>query len=606
MVESKAVSVAIEGRIRVVVAAFSVGFLLLSFRLFQLQVIRGPEMERLAELNRTQVIPRRAARGLVMDRNGEVLLGNAPNFSLLYSAQSVSPEGHKAIEAELMKWFPGSEGLIRRKLSEARQTGKMTRVVAEVPRPVALALIEKRLTLPGVNVVVEPKRRTRYGTLASHVLGYVDEISPSELERRKDGGYRMGQLVGRMGVERVYENAVRGQDGGLQFEMDAYGRHVQVMRQIPSVPGANLVLTLDRRLQEAAERGLKASPSGRGAAVALDPRTGAVLALASAPDFDPAADLFPYLRDPALPLFNRALQGAYPPGSVFKIVTAAAGLKDANWDIRKTYSCTGVFRLGSKEFGCWSVHGQKDFMGAVAWSCNVYFYNIGLRVGPDPIERLARAFGMGAKTGIDLPSESSGLIPGRGWKREAKNTIWYEGDTVNFSIGQGFVTVTPVQAAVMIAAVANGGQVWQPYVLDRVVDSDGRVVRQQQPQARARVDLPPAIFERLRLAMEGVVTTGTGRGIQRPDLVSGAKSGTAQNPHGKDHAWFAAYSGRPGEPPSLAVAVCIENGGRGSAAAGPVAREMITAAFPPPPREAAPRIVPVTPLPQAAPPPVPL
>jgi len=574
------VDVLADWRLKAITIFVSACFAVLGLRLFQLQILRGSEMARLAEMNRTQIIPLRAPRAVVMDRHGDVLLENAPNFSLFYSAQALPEKAHRNVEDDVLRWFPAMEPLLKRKFAEARLTGKMTRISADIPRPVALALIEKRLSLPGVSVVVEPKRRARYGSLCSHVLGYVDEISSAELERLREEGYRMGQLVGRMGIERVYENILRGEDGGIQFEMDAGGRHVHVMRRIAPRPGPLATLTIDRRLQEAVEQGLKASETKKGAAVVVDPRSGAVLALASSPDFDPSASVIPYLTDPGLPLFNRAIQGTYPPGSVFKIVDAAAALFDADWDIKQTFNCPGKFYVGSKEFGCWGVHHVKDFMGAVAWSCNVYFYNLGIRTGPDAIERMARAFGFAEKTGIDLTSETAGFIPGRAWKKEYRKVPWFDGDTANLAIGQGAVAATPLQVAMMVSSVANGGQLWKPFVMDSVVDRSGRVLFKQSPVLRRTVEMPQRIWERLGLAMQGVVTVGTGRGVHRPDLVVGAKSGTAQNPHGREHAWFAAYAGRPGEPASLVVVVCVENGGRGSAAAGPVARAAINAAFP--------------------------
>ncbi|MBI4397354.1 MAG: penicillin-binding protein 2 [Elusimicrobia bacterium] len=573
-----------ELRMRALTILIAAGFSVLVFRLFQLQIFRGPEMLRLAEINRTQIIPLSAPRGLVMDRHGDILLDNAPNFSLFYSKPAASQtEEERNLERELVRWFPKQETVLRRKLNEARRTGKMTRVLGGIERSTALALIEKKLALPGVNVVVEPQRRSRHGAFGSHLLGYVDEINPAELERRQDQKYRIGQLIGKTGMERMYDGSLRGEDGGLQFEMNASGRHVQVIRRIPSQSGMHLFLTVDRSLQEAAETGLAASPSQRGAAVAMDPRTGAVLALASAPEFDPSVDVSRHLGDPRLPMFNRALQGSYPPGSVFKIMTAAAGLESVKWDVHKTYYCPGVFRLGAKEFGCWDTHHWRDFKGAVAMSCNVYFFNMGLRMGPDPIEQMARAFGLGEKTGIDLPSESLGLIPGRAWKQRARKDLWYDGDTVNFSIGQGAVSVTPIQVAVMLSAVANGGTVWEPFVMDHIVDREGQVLYQHQPKARKKVVLSSRTWTQLHRSLQAVVLEGSGRGLQRPDLVLGAKTGTAQNPHGKDHAWFVAYGGLPDQEPSLAVVVFVENGGRGSVAGGPITRAIVNAAFPKPP-----------------------
>jgi penicillin-binding protein 2 len=567
-----------DRRIFVLSSLATAAFLALALRLFFLQVVRGPEFSRRAERNSTQILPLQAPRGLIYGREGGrdvVLMDNAPRFSLFYA--QTDPEGAAAVESELRRWLPEEAKTLSRKFAEARRSGKMTRLSANIPREAALALMERRIFLPGVNVLVEPRRRGRYGALAAHLLGAVEEASEEDL--RREGTLRSGQMLGKTGVEKFHDAFLRGADGGIQLEMNAAGRHVQVLQRIPYTPGADLYLTLDRGLQAAAEAGLAASPTGRGAAVAVDPRTGEVLALASAPGFDPAETLAPHLLDARLPLFNRALQGAYPPGSIFKIVTAAAGLQ-GGWKTRTRYTCAGSLDYGGRSFGCWKKHGRLDFFGAVAWSCNIYFYNVGQAAGAEALEKWAREFGFGARSGIDLPSESAGLMPGPAWKKKAQRQAWVGGDTLNTAIGQGAVVVTPLQAAVFLAAVANRGTVWRPFLVSRAQGPQGRVLFQQGPQARGRVGLSPETWDTLHRALEGVVTGGSGRGVARPDLVIGAKTGTAQNPQGEDHAWFGAYAGKPGEPSSLALVVFVENGGQGSAAAGPVARAMLDAHFP--------------------------
>jgi penicillin-binding protein 2 len=407
----------------------------------------------------------------------------------------------------------------------------------------------------------------------------VDEITPQDIKVLQDDRLKPGQFIGRMGIERMYDRMLRGVDGGLQFEMDAHGRHVQVLRRVPSTPGNDVVLTLDLALQAAAERGLDLTNTGRGAVVAVDPRTGAVLALVSHPAFDPSGDLSKFLADPQLPFFNRALQGTYPPGSVFKTVTAMAALRDG-WDIHKKIFCSGVFRLGTKEFGCWKKHGLIDFMDAMTWSCDVYHYNMGLMAGVDAMEELGRALGLGEPTGIDLPSEASGNLPGRAWKKKALKQPWYDGDTVNMSIGQGYLTVTPLQAAMLMSAVANGGTLWRPQVVDRVLSPEGVELYHAVPRDRRRLELPAEVWDNVRTSLQEVVRRGTGGHASRPDVVIGGKTGTAQNPHGEDHAWFAAYAGKPGEPASLVVVGFVENGGHGSEVALPVVREVLNEAFP--------------------------
>jgi len=571
-----------DRRVKILLFLVGIGFSLLGFRLFHLQVVRGAAMARLADLNRTQVIPLQAPRGFIWDRNHEILVDNAPSFSLLFSAQSVPVETQRELADTLVRYFPSQEAVVHKKMAEARRSGKMTRILRGIPHNVALALIERKMTLPGVSVLAEPQRRARHGALAAHLLGYVDEIGPAQLKRQADM-YKSGDIIGRGGLESVYDAQLRGIDGGLQFETDAVGHHVRTVQRISSQSGTDLVLTIDRNVQQALETAM-AKVGKRGAAVALDPQTGAVIALASWPSFDPTGDLVPYLKDPDKPFFNRVLQGEYPSGSVFKIVTAAAGLED-KWNIRRAFTCTGEYQLGKMSFGCWKVHGLQNFMGAMAWSCNIYFYNMGLKAGPDAIQALARDFGYGHKTGIDLPSERSGFIPDRSWKRQVYKSGWFDGDTVNLSIGQGAVAVTPIQTAVALSALANGGTVYKPYLVSQMLDPAGHVVYQQAPEVRRKITLKPETWKILWQSVEGVVQSGTGRGIFRPDLAGAGKTGTAQNPHGEAHAWFAGYAGRKGEPPAMAFAVIMEHGGHGSTSAVPVARAAIDAFFPPPPSE---------------------
>jgi penicillin-binding protein 2 len=538
-------------------------------------------MYRLAEENRTQTIALAAPRGRILDRNGDVILDNAPRFSLFYSNLSVDQKESLRVESDLADMFSEDASLIHKRIAQARRTGKMSRLVAGLPREKALGLIERRMILPGVQVLVEPQRRGRYGSMASHVLGYVDEITPKDLRSAQDDRFRAGQFVGRMGVERLYDRFLRGTDGGLQFEMDARGRHLKVLQRLPPVPGNDVVLTLDRVLQAAAERGLDATITGRGAVVAVDPRSGAVLALVSHPSFDPAGDMAALLSDPMLPLFNRAVQGSYPPGSVFKSITAMAAL-EKGWNIKRKILCPGVFKLGNKEFKCWKKHGVMDFIGAMSWSCDVYHYVMGLEAGVDALEVLGRDVGLGEKSGIDLTSEAAGNLPGRVWKKKAMREPWFDGDTVNMSIGQGFVTVTPLQAAMLMATISNGGTLWRPRIVDRVMDSSGKEVYRSLPQIRRQWNVPADVAATVRGSLEAVVRGGTGGQAFRPDLIIGGKTGTAQNPHGEDHAWFAAYAGRPGEAASIALVGFVENGGHGAAVALPVVREVLNAAFPVP------------------------
>lgn len=551
-------------------------FLVLGFRLFQLQVLKGPDLERRAEINRSLWVPLSARRGNVTDRKGVILLDSSPRFSLFFSPpRGLGAEMSGAMLGRLQTLLPDPDGIMGRRFANALQSGRLTRLKADLPQAKALGVLENRLVLPGVTVLVEPRRRACWPGVASHLLGYVDEATAEDLDNNLAD--RPEQWIGRTGVERTYDRWLKGVDGGLRFEVDALGRTRGVLAQEPFLAGAEVRLSLDESIQAAAEEGLRLSPTGRGAAVALDPRNGAVLAFASAPSYSLGEGFSQALVDKRLPLFNRALQGTYPPGSVFKIITAATAL-DQGWDRRRTFLCPGYFELGPQRFGCWSTHGVKDFNGAVAFSCNVYFFNLGLAVGPDRMVGMARAFGLGEKTGIDLPAETAGVLPEPRY-RKGRRVGWFDGNTLNFSIGQGQTLVTPLQAAVLVAAAGNGGAVWSPTVVEEVRPSVGGSFRPAASERR-QVNLSPQVWEQLHRAMESVVAFGSGRGVARKDLTIGAKTGTAQNPHGEDHAWFTCYAGKKGEPPSLALAVIVENGGLGSQVAGPVAQRMLAAAFP--------------------------
>jgi len=369
------------------------------------------------------------------------------------------------------------------------------------------------------------------------------------------------------------------------MEVAARGRLKRGLEQAYWEPGGNVHLAIDARVQKAVEEGLRTSSSGQGGAVVMDPRNGDILALASVPDYDPNVFLLPSW-DPArealkkLPEFNIALSGTYAPGSTFKIITAAALLNEGKVSPEEKIYCPGFFQLGNRVFKCWEKKGHKlqDFVAGLTHSCDVYFYQMGLRVGGSAIERYEKMFHVGERTRIALPGEKAGHAFGPE-SRGARGKSWYDGDTVNLSIGQGELLVTPIQMAVMIAAVANRGTLWRPHFVRSIEYPDNRPPYVQQPETLGKIELNPQTWDLIQRALENVVQEGTGAAAKIPGVTVAGKTGTAQNPRGEDHAWFVAYAGREGEEPSLAVSVLVEHGGHGGSAAAPVARKAIEAAF---------------------------
>ncbi|MBI3975679.1 MAG: penicillin-binding protein 2, partial [Armatimonadetes bacterium] len=468
-------------------------FGLLVGRLWQLQVIQGPYYLEQSEGNRLRDLRLPAPRGIVYDRKGRPLATNRAAFTV-----SVLPNelrGAERVLPRLAAILQMPEGEIHDRIARARSRPfEPVRLRRDAPKAVVAMVEENRLDLPGVIIEVEPARHYLYGPLAAHALGHLGEISPTELAAWT--GYRMGDLVGKGGVERVYDRALRGQDGRLRVEVDARGRPLRVLGREPSRPGRSIVLAIDLDIQRAAEAALG---DRAGAVVVLDPRTGEVLALASHPAYDPnafaagiSARQWAHLTgDRGLPLLNRAVEGTYEPGSVFKIVTAAAALTRGTATRATRIHCPGVFRLGGWVFHDLKAHGTVDFVTGVAKSCNVFFWTLGHRTGGDAMAEVARAMGLGERTGIDLPAEAAGLIPSSAWKQRILGEPWYPGDNLNMAIGQGWVNVTPLQIARMAAAVGNGGTLVRPHLVREVIDPESRRTERVRAAPLGTIHLAP-------------------------------------------------------------------------------------------------------------------
>ena len=561
-------------------------FLVIVGQLWYLQVLEGGHFLDASDKNRIRIRPVAAPRGILFDKNGVPLVDNRPAFTLSLIPRELPREDQNR-DAVLGR----VASLLQIPYQELAES--VTRVPSDSFLPVRvrrgltledMAKIEEwKLELPGVIVEVEPQRTYPNSRFAAHLLGYVREASDEQL---KGGRYRRGDMVGQSGLERLLDEFLRGRDGGERIEVDALGRPVRVVQHTDPHPGSQVITTIDRRVQEAAEQAMEGKA---GAIVVMDPRSGDIRALVSTPAFEidrftATIDRAAWLRvvqDPDHPLLNRAIQSQYAPGSIFKIVVTAAGLQEATIAPMDRVYCNGEFHLGAWTFKDWKEggHGSVDLQKALAQSCNIFYYQAGLKIGGAAITKYARAFGFGAATGVELGGEKLGLIP----QPKGRRKSWQGGDIVNMSIGQGQVLVTPLQVARFMAAVANGGVLWKPRLVERIERPDRGVLYSDPGQVAGHVELSPAVWAFLRQALWAVVNDGTGIGAKIPGIDIAGKTGTAQMvahskaEKGQDHAWFAAFA--PVRDPEVVVVVLVERGGKGGQVAAPIARRILNAIF---------------------------
>ena len=553
-----------------------------------LQVYDGELYARLAEGNRIRIIPAEAARGTFYDRNGELLVTNRPGFavSLLPLTEPVSPE----VIARVSKLIHVPIAEIQQKI-DTHVGFDPIRIKTDVLPDIVTLIEEQKDDYPGVVIEVLPIRDYIYGEYAAHVFGYVSEINEEELERRKNEGYKSGYIIGKFGLERIYDKEVRGINGGDQVEVDVSGRPVQLLGRQSPVPGNDLVLTIDKHLQEAAEQAIDAQlaivHANAAAAVVMNPQTGEVLAMVSRPAFNP--NLFAggistqnwnvLNNNPYHPMDNKAITGEYPPGSTFKIVTGTAALAEHKVTPQEKIFDAGHHWIIPKTNAGGEALGWINFQDAMAHSDNVYFYEMGNRLGVDALERYARMFGLGTRTGIDLPYEAEGLVPNRKYKEENyEDGEWYLSETFDAAIGQGFNLVTPLQAAMVMGEIAANGKRYQPHLVQRIVDVNGNTVREFQPKLLSELDVSPSVIRNVQEGLHSVTKIGTAAGVFAgfPIDIAG-KTGTAENSQGRDHGWFVAYG--PYVNPNIVVAVIVEQGGFGSLSAVPIGRRIMEAAF---------------------------
>ncbi|MEW6409871.1 MAG: penicillin-binding protein 2 [Nitrospirota bacterium] len=569
----------------IIVAVF---FLIFTIRIWHLQILKGKHYRNLSENNRVRVIKTIPPRGILYDRNSIPIVNNIPSFDVTFSIEDTYTEERIEETIKTLGFLLNiPEEDIKKKIANYRQSKPFEPVrVKENITWKEVAMIEaRRSDLLGVSVEATVKRDYLYGDIGGHLLGYLGRITP---EQSKDHEYRnlpSSIAIGQWGIERTFDRALRGTPGNRMIEVNAIGQEIRMLSAKEPEKGNDIHLTIDIKTQKAAEEALG---KHSGAIVAMDPMSGEILALVSRPGFDPnqfskgisRQQWQGLLNHQDHPLTNRATQGLYPPGSTFKIIVAAAGLDtgiiDPSWSVR----CQGSIRFGGRDYRCWKKegHGIVSLHRAIVESCDVYFYELGRKLGVDRIAEYANKFGLGMVTGISANPENAGVIPSTSWKKKIKGERWFYGETLSVSIGQGYISVTPLQMAVALSAFVNGGKIYKP-----------RIVRNENIESRDVHLNDIEVLDFIRQSLQDVVEApeGTGRAAQSKITTIGGKTGTSQVigiQSGKplshlrkfaDHAWFIAFA--PVDSPSIVVSVLVEHGRRGGTTAAPIAKKVIEA-----------------------------
>ena len=601
----------IKKKIRIFAILTVVCFLCLWMRIWYLQILKWQYLTGLSENNRVRMVTLPAHRGMIKDRNGKTLVSIRPSFNLY-----LTPEDAQELDTSLDK-LAQRISFDRAKLKKEMALSKSFKQVlikGDISRSEVAFVEENNMSLPGIQIKAEPLRNYVFNDLASHTLGYLGEVSKESLRNQEGSAFRQGDFVGKNGLEKKYESLLHGVKGYKEVEVDVSGRELKTLRKLPPESGNNLILTLDVKVQAELEKLMTGTVEQKmnGSVVVIKVQTGEIIAITSKPSFNPnmfAAGISPQnwsglMGDEWNPLQNRSIRGQYPPGSTYKIVTALAGLEEGVIKPDTTIFCPGHFRLGRGQYRCWkkSGHGSMNLHDALVQSCDVYFYTIGHRLGIDVIAEYAKRFGLGRPTRLGLSREKNGLIPTTQWKLLNKKEPWQLGETISASIGQGYNLVTPIQQAIMMAAVANGGTLLKPYLVKRIEGPDGQVRKEYFPEITGQIGVNPEHLEQVRMALRGVVNEprGTGQKSRMKNIIVSGKTGTAQVVRMKsneelekneiipfryrDHAWFVAFA--PYERPEIAVAIIVEHGGHGGVTAGPIARKIFKKYFklyPPPP-----------------------
>ena len=570
-------------------------------RLWFLQIYKGYEFEERAKDNRVREVRITAPRGNILDRQGKLLITNRPSFNVMWTKED-SPDPD-AIIKKLSKIFGDDISLILERIRAGEDNPKYMRILLkeDIDWRTLVYLENNHFNLPGIRIKVIPVREYLQGDLASHIIGYLSQISREELRQKRPGEYEGGDHIGKQGLEKIFEKHLRGELGLSMLEVDVHGFEKNNLATRQPLPGNDIKLTIDSDLQLTAEKALEGKA---GAIIASEVNSGRILVLASSPPLKleqfvggiSSKEWQAMLEDPLHPLTNKTIQGQYPPASTYKIITALAGLGEEAINPKTIYYCTGALPFGNRTFRCWkrAGHGPVNLNRALAESCDVYFYHLSQELHVDTLAAYAENLGFGKKTGINLEHEKSGLVPTSDWKVDKYQEPWQEGETLAVSIGQGFNLATPLQVNMMMAAIANGGIVYRPQFVEEIIDPDGKIIEAFSPIRNSEFQGSEENLEIIRTALIDAVSSpgGTGSQAALKNIKVAGKTGTAQVVHlsqvkdleeheipykYRDHAWFTCYV--PAEQPEIAITVLVEHGSHGGSTAGPIARKIMMRYF---------------------------
>lgn len=557
----------------------------LILRMMYLQLYRGDKYAYLAEKNRFKLKKIESPRGKIYDRNGKLVVTNGAGYRLVYLKER---DNNPEIVKEISEITDYDEEFIKKRIKNG-EIFPYTRenvLVESLDEETAHKLMEKIIDYPYLQVQTYSKRRYLYDTTASHSIGYVKKISEKEYEKLKDEGYSPRDIIGKDGLERTYDKELQGEDGYEYIEVNAFNRvQRRVAEEKVPVPGKNLYMTLDMELQQYMEEQFK-EDKRVGAFIAMDPKTGELITMVSYPTY--SLNMFSsqilnedwqkIINDPGRPLTNKTIAGEYPPGSVFKVVSAISFLENGIDPKEKYLDRNGYYEIGKWRWRAWKAggHGYVDMKKSIVESANPYYYRLADQIGHKPIVETAHIFGLGEKTRIDIPGEKKGILPDVEWKKKVIGSGWYKGDTILLSIGQGYLTVTPLQIAVLYAAIANKGYTYSPHLAKSLVDFSGQKVEEILGKKHEIKNFPKKYYDILNDALIATVAqnNGTTKILRRKDITVAAKSGSAQNAHSKTtHAWVAGYF--PAEDPEIVFTVVLEGAGGGGAMGGAMAKKFI-------------------------------
>jgi len=543
-------------RYRQIILVFKFLYIVLILSLIYLQLIKGEVCYKLSIKNSIRGIPIEAARGRIFDRNGQILAQTSPLFQV-----SIIPYQQKDRDI-LYKRISQITGIPREIMQINFNKNyinpyRPTAILEGLTKDEIISLEENKIFLPGIIIDMVPKRVYPNGNLCSHVIGYLSAIDSYRLTKLQAYGYDLKDIVGYSGIEEYYDLFLRGEKGGMQIEVDNRGKQVRTVSYKPPLRGKDIQLTIDVRIQKIIDEMME---DRKGVVIVMNPYDGQIIALSSKPDYDPNIflsspdNIAELLKDKDSPLFNRAISGQYPPASIFKLVTALAALDTKQISSNTVFNCSGAIEIGNREFKCWSVHGEQNLEEAIVHSCDVYFYNLGLVIGPELLSKYAQKLGFGRKTKIDLGNESEGLIPSPTWKKITFFQKWYKGDTANFAIGQGDVLVTPLQIITFISIFANNGELVTPHLIKAVEDKSFFF----KP---VELNIKKEILDFIRLALYKTVNSedGTASVLKVEGCKIAGKTGTAQAGSKPPHGWFAGYFGK--DKPQFSICVLLENVG---------------------------------------------